>query len=110
MYQAFGVFRGYDDSGFDLGLGHVGHQAHEIQYKFRVGMADDSQVGVGAFRDILWQLDIELIGVIFCIHIVHSAIFLLFLTYCPFLKYLPLLFLGYFFRLLMFSFPQLFSS
>ena len=63
LYEALGVFWGNDNPRFDLCLGHVGHDTHEIEDEFGVGMGDDREVGIHPLCNFFSQFDIDLIGI-----------------------------------------------
>lgn len=61
QHQRFGMLRGHDDPGINLGAGDAGQQPAEIDDELSGGMVDDRQVGINAFRLLRRQVDVDLL-------------------------------------------------
>ena len=70
--QALGVLGGEDDAALDVGLGHAGEDADEVENHLGGGVGDDGQVGVDAFGYLGREFNLKLIVVFLIFHGVMS--------------------------------------
>ncbi len=64
IQEFLGMLGGKYDPTLYFTLWPSGHHTDKIHHELRNGMVDDGEVGIGAFRGLLIQLNIDLLGVL----------------------------------------------
>lgn len=70
--QALGVFGSEHNARFYIGFGYTRQYADEVHDHLGAGMGDDGQVGVDAFGHLGRQFDLQLVGIVGLVCVVHK--------------------------------------